>query len=64
MNGNDRAVSRAQSCAEPVASEDQSQGVWTPLLAKFLILVVLCALGPVVAHLLYLLSVWSWELVG
>lgn len=64
MNGNDRAVSRAQSCVEPVASEGQKTGVVASFLGKLIAVALLCALVPVVAHLLLLLSIWSWELVG
>ena len=38
------------------------------MLAAFLVAVImlvgLCVLAPVIAHLLVLLIVWSWQLVG
>jgi hypothetical protein len=62
MNGNERAIERAQSCAEPVASDDQKEEGLS-LLAKLIVLVLACAVVPVALHLLVNLSIWSWELV-
>ena len=54
-----------ESSAEPVASKPEKKpGGLAQFLAKLITLVILCALVPVVAHLLLNLAVWSWQLIG
>ena len=63
-NGNDRVVSRAQSCAEPVANEPEKKpGKTVMVLAWSIVIVALCALVPVALHLLLNVIQWSWHLL-
>lgn len=62
MNGNGRAVSRAASCAEETAERpEEDSSALVKLLGYLIWLGILCALVPVVLHLLVNLAIWSWN---